>query len=256
MKFMHRITLLIAGLAVLLCGWHYCALWLGDLLMATPIQAIQAMWQLLNDPHAQAQLWLSIQRMLQGIGIGCSIGITLGMLAGFSHGLRVFLSPFRWLLMAIPPVILVVLAMLWFGMGSTMVVFIASVLLAPGIYVNTEKAIRMIDPKLREMVRVYQFGLVQKIRCLYMPAIAAPLSAALLIALCNGVRIVVLAEVLGSHQGIGYALASARSNFDSHQLYGWVLLVLLIVAALEWLVLQPVQHYLTRWQREPSYVAS
>lgn len=260
MKFSSRLStrmgLIILGIVVLLLGWQLSAQHLGELVMATPEQAWQAMWHILLHPDSRDQLWISAERMLKGILLGVGIGFTLGMAAGFNSAIRMLLVPVRWILMAIPPVILVVLAMLWLGLGSDLVIFITASLLAPGIYVNTEKAIRMVDPRLLEMTHVYQFSSRQRLLRLYIPSIAAPLSAALLIALCNGVRIVVLAEVLGSEDGIGYAIAAARSNFDSHQLYGWVLIVLLLVAALEWLILQPLQHRLTRWQKEPAHAAA
>ena len=65
---------------------------------------------------------------------------------------------------------------------------------------------------------------------------------------CSGVRIVVLAEVLGSHEGIGYQLANASSNFETPELYAWVSVSLLIVAILELLLLRPIQHRLLHWQ--------
>lgn len=251
-----RTGLVSLGVLIVVMGWHFSALRLGELIMATPEQAWHAMWDILSHESSRAPLWISVQRMLQGILLGCSIGFTLGLAAGFNPAIRMLIVPLRWLLMSIPPVILVVLAMLWLGLGNQMVIFITACLLAPGIYVNTEKAIRMVDPKLIEMTRVYKLSAWQRLTRLYIPSIAAPLSAALLIALCNGVRIVVLAEVLGSEDGIGYALSAARSNFDSQQLYGWVLIVLLLVGIIEWLVLQPLQYRLTHWQKEPTRAAA
>ncbi|MNZ36152.1 putative aliphatic sulfonates transport permease protein SsuC [compost metagenome] len=155
--------------------------------------------------------------------------------------------------MATPPVVVVVLAMLWFGLGSAMVVFISVLMLAPGMYVNTVKGMLMVDHDLLEMARVYRFGAWQKLRHLYVPALTAPLGAALLIATCGGVRLVVMAEVLGAESGAGFALANARSTFDSAGLYAWTLLILLLVAGLEFALLQPLQRRMGRWQ-EPAYV--
>ena len=248
-----RISLVSAGILLLLLGWHFSAVRLGELVMATPQQAWSGMLDILASPGARQQLMISVGRMAEGILLGCVIGVVLGVAAGFSRTVRMLLLPLRWFLMAIPPIVLVVLAMLWLGLGGTLVVFITATLLTPGVYVNTEKAVRMVDPRLLEMARVYRFSLWQRLIRLYIPAIAAPLSAALLIALCSGVRIVVMAEVLGSENGIGYEIAAARSNFDSYQLYGWVLIVLLLVGVSEWLILRPLQYRLTRWQKEADH---
>ena len=48
------------------------------------------------------------------------------------------------------------------------------------------------------------------------------------------------------------ALANARSTFDTAELYAWVLLILGLVALLEFVFLQPLQRRLGRWM-EPSH---
>jgi len=155
-------------------------------------------------------------------------------------------------LMAMPPVVVVVLAMLWFGLGSSMVIFITTLMMAPGMYVNTVKGMLHVDRKLIEMTQVYRYGAWLRLRHLYLPALSAPLLAALLIAACGGVRLVVMAEVLGAENGVGYALANARGTFDTAELYAWVLLILGLVALLEFVFLQPLQRRLGRWM-EPSH---
>ena len=102
------------------------------------------------------------------------------------------------------------------------------------------------------MTQVYRYGPWLRLRHLYLPALSAPLLAALLIAACGGVRLVVMAEVLGAENGVGYALANARSTFDTAELYAWVLLILGLVALLEFVFLQPLQRRLGRWM-EPSH---
>lgn len=239
------------GVVLLLLAWEIAARIMGPMLMAGPWEALRSIGLLLNDYDFWLHVKDSLTRIFVGVSIGCLIGFVLGILAGQNASLRGLLEPLRWLLMAIPPVVVVVLAMLWFGLGSSMVIFITILMMAPGMYVNTVKGMRMIDINLLEMAQVYRYNHWQKFRHIYLPALAAPLTAALLIAACGGVRLVVMAEVLGAESGVGYALANARSTFDSGRLYAWVLLILALVALLEFLLLQPIQRRLTRWQ-EPS----
>lgn len=240
------------GVILIFAGWELAARLMGPMLMATPLEALRAIGVLAGDPGFWAHGRDSLARIAAGVGAGCGIGFALGVLAGHDTRLRGLLEPLRWLLMAIPPVVVVVLAMLWFGLGSGMVIFITVLMMAPGMYVNTVKGMRMIDAGLLEMGRVYHFGAWARLRHIYLPALAAPLAAALLIAACGGVRLVVMAEVLGAESGVGYALANARSTFDSGRLYAWVLLILGLVALLEFAFLQPLQRRLGRWM-EPSH---
>lgn len=239
----------VLGIVLLLLAWHFTAVHLGPLLMATPVQTARALAVLVTSDAFHHHAITSLFRILAGVGLGIATGFTLGLLAGRFARLRALLEPLRWLLMSVPGVIVVVLAMLWFGMGTAMVVFITLVLIAPGMYVNTLKGLLLVDPALLEMARVYRFGRWRQLRHVVLPALTAPLCAALLIATCGGVRLVVMAEVLGATNGAGFALANARSTFDAGELYAWVVLVLGLVAVLELGLLRPLQQRLTRWQQ-------
>ena len=237
------------GILSLLVLWQYLASTLSDMILATPTQTISRLFSLLAQSEFWQVLQITMSRLAIALFCACGIGFTLGVIAGRHLWLKQYLAPFRWLLMSIPPVIVVLLAMLWFGMGSTMVVFITVILLAPSVYVNTQKNVEQIDPQWLEVASIYQFSCYQRLTKIYIPAIAAPLCATLVLVCCSGVRIVVLAEVLGSHQGLGYQLANASSNFDTAELYAWVLVSLLLVALLELLLLKPIQQYLLGWRR-------
>jgi len=239
------------GVLLLLAGWQASAAYMGPLLMATPLETFKAIPRLLSSDSFLLHAGDSLLRIAVGVSTGCAIGFALGVLAGHNTRVRGLLEPMRWLLMAIPPVVVVVLAMLWFGLGSPMVIFMTVLMMAPGMYVNTVKGMLQVDRNLIEMTHVYRYGFWRRLRHLYLPALTAPLTAALLIATCGGVRLVVMAEVLGAESGAGYALANARSTFDSAELYAWIVLILLLVAVLEFALLQPLQRRLGQWQ-EPS----
>lgn len=236
------------GVLLILAGWEVAARWAGPLLMATPLEALSGIARLAAEPAFREHVGDTLMRIGIGVSGGCLIGFVLGVLAGRDARLRGLLEPMRWLLMAVPPVVVVVLAMLWFGLGSSMVIFITLLMMVPGMYVNTVKGMLMLDRNLLEMGQVFEFSAWQTLRHVYLPALAAPLTAALLMAVCGGVRLVVMAEVLGAESGVGYALANAQSTFDNTAIYAWVLLILGFVALIEFLLLQPVQRHLTRWQ--------
>lgn len=107
----------LAGGVIILVAWHLAAKWMGPMMMATPFESLQAVPRLIASGHFLEHASASLMRIAIGVSIGCTIGFALGVLAGLSPQLRGLLEPLRWLLMAVPPVIVVVLAMLWFGLG-------------------------------------------------------------------------------------------------------------------------------------------
>ena len=240
------------GLFLLLLGWQLLAMRLGPLLVATPEQTWQGLGRLLASPEFVHHAGISLLRVGVGVSLGIGLGLVLALLAARYPSLRHLLEPARWLLMSVPPVIVVVLAMLWLGMGTAMVVVIAIALLSPTVYVNTLRGLHLLDPELSGMARVFRFGRWRQLRHVVLPALAIPLCSVLHVAYCSGVRLVVMAEVIGAIDGAGFALANARGSLDSATVYAWVVLVLLLVAILEGVLLRPLQRRLTRWQCQPT----
>lgn len=249
MKTKQKLALYLLSLTSLLALWQILANQLNPMILASPWQTLMKLSELILTVDFWQQFLVTLNRLLYALSIACSIGFILGLIAGRHAWLKFYLAPFRWLLMSIPPVIIVLLAMLWFGMGSTMVVFITVLLLTPTIYINTQKSVEQIDNHWFELAQVYQFSWYQRLSKIYIPAISGSLCATLIIVCCSGVRIIVLAEVLGAHQGIGFELANASSNFDTAELYAWVTVSLSIVAFMELVLLKPIQYYLLRWRK-------
>ena len=78
--------------------------------------------------------------------------------------------------------------------------------------------------------------------------VTAPVGAALAIVAGNGVRMVILTEVMGADGGIGFVLSRARTCLDIPELYACVLLSLMIVCFFEILLIRPLENALTRWR--------
>jgi NitT/TauT family transport system permease protein len=237
------------GFLLLLAGWQLLAVFTHDILLASPARAVAALWEVLGSAYFEAHFSVTLERIFWGILLGGASGFVLGTAAGLNRDIKNIFKPFRWIMLSISPVVIVVLAMLWFGMGSTMVVFITTVLILPIVYVNTVKGIEMVDDTLVEMAQVYRFSLFMRIQDLYLPAIVGPLSAALVLVICMGVRVVLLAEIMGANDGIGYALGTCRANLETPQLFAWILVSLGIVSILEFCLLRPIENHFRRWQR-------
>ena len=96
----------VLGVLLILLCWQLSALFLGPLLMATPMETARAIPRLVMSGRFLNDAGASLLRVAIGVSVGCSIGFTLGILAAHSPRLRGLLEPLRWLLMAIRCVLL------------------------------------------------------------------------------------------------------------------------------------------------------
>ena len=238
-----------AGILFVLLLWQGLSLLAGDLAIAPPAAAFKALFRMMGTPVFQRHFLTSVWRILLAIFLGGLAGFSLGIIAGLNRRLYLFLEPLRWTLMSVPPVTILVLAMLWLGLGGRMVVTFASLLLSPVIYVNTVKGMRLVEKSLVEMSAFYRFSLTMRLRHVYIPALTAPLLAGMAQVVCGGVRVIVLAEVLGAGLGMGAAIADASSGLDTPVLFAWIFVSVCFVAVIEYLILRPLQARMLRWNQ-------
>ncbi len=236
------------GVALLLLAWWLLAAVSSDLVVASPLQTLTGLVGLLLTAEFWIHTGITMARFCLSLALGGVAGLTLGMAAGIEPRVKWLLAPMHWVLMTMPPVVLVMLAMIWFGMGSVQTVFVTALLIFPMVYANTRAGIEAIDPGLLRMARVYHAGRMQRLRHIYLPGIYPTLFAALTLATGMGIRIVVLAEVLGAADGIGYAFSLTRTNMDTPALFGWIVVCLIIGGGLDGMLFSPLKAHVLRWR--------
>ncbi|MFP4580700.1 MAG: ABC transporter permease [Candidatus Sumerlaeia bacterium] len=237
------------GLVLLFGIWAVGAHISGHIAMASPSETFRALGKLVLSPSFHEHFWISLMRIMVSIAAAGAIGFALGIAAGLNDDIHNILEPLRWTAMSIPPVSLLVLAMLFMGAGTQMVVVFAGIILSPIIYINTVKGMQLVDRDMIEVARLYRFPLLMRIVHLYIPAVAAPLLAGMVQVVCSGVRVVILAELVGTSEGIGAEIQAANINLNMPVLYAWIFLSVAIVAGFEYLLLRPLQNHLLKWNR-------
>jgi NitT/TauT family transport system permease protein len=239
----------LAGAAAILVGWQLLSMTMNPAIMASPVDTARALADLAWGSRLWTQVLITLKRLVIGLAIGATAGWVLGVAAGLEPRLRSFFEPFRWVGMTIPAVVIAVLAMLWFGLGDFTVIFIVAFIVVPTMYVNTVAGVLAIDRRLVEMGDVYHFPRRLMLTEVYLPGIASPALAGLTLATGIGVRAVVLAEVLAAMSGIGHAFSRAMSYLQTPELYAWVVVLLALMAVIEFGALRPLRRRAMRWRR-------
>lgn len=220
-----------------------------EIIVASPADTFVALGRLATDGSLWSNLGYSLERLLIGLAAGSAIGVALGILAGLNHRLQLFLEPARWVVMTVPAIILSLLALLWFGLGSTQAVFMTGVITLPLTYVSTVEGMRAIDERIIEMAEVYRIPPRLRLTEIYLPGIGSAVMAGLTLASGVGVRALILAEFLGARNGVGHSLFLAWTFLDTPSLFAWILMALALLGLVEFGVLRPIRDYLMRWKR-------
>lgn len=156
-----------------------------------------------------------------GTGAAVMIGIPLGLMPRTARALAPLLETMR----AVPAIALIPAALLILGLGGTMqVVVIAAGALWP-VLLNTIDGVRAIDPTVKDVAGSYRLGRREQLFRLILPAASPQIVAGMRTAVSISVVTVVVSEIIGATNGIGFQLLAAQRAFDLPGM--WAAMVLL-----------------------------
>ena len=241
----------LAGLGtafVLIAIWQEASLHLGTLLLPAPLEVFVKAKELLSN-LAKSEIDITLYRAVIGIFISLIFGISLGLIAGRSKTAMALLKPIITILLAMPPIIWIVLAIFWFSFGNPSVLFTIIAILTPLTFANSAGGMASINEAHLELFDAYRLGIFKKIRFVYLPHLASYLLSAISVAFGSGIKVVFMAELLGSNDGVGAKIATARTMLDSVEVLAYVSLAIAFVSLFEYLVIKPLEILFMPWNR-------
>ena len=198
---------------------------------------------------------ITARRAFVGLALAVAAGSALGLAAGVSMTASMLARPWVTVLLGTPPIAWLVLAMLWFGTGDGTPVFTVFVACFPIVFVGGMQGARTLERHWRDLACAYRLPWRMRVLDVYVPHVVSYLFPAWIVALGISWKVVVMAELLSSDSGVGAMLATSRAQLDMPATLAWIGAVVLILLALEYLLLEPIQREIERW-REPGGVSA
>jgi len=238
----------IASLFLLLAAWEGVAAVYGALILPDPAAAFGRLAELFASGAAWPELATTARRASAGLALAILAGSLLGLAAGVSLTASMMARPIVTVLLGTPPIAWLVLAMLWFGAGDGTPVFTVFIACFPVIFIGALQGARTLDHQLKDMAAAFRLPPRMKLFDLYLPHVVSYLFPAWITALGTSWKVVVMAELLSSSDGVGAALAVSRSHLDMEAALAWIAAVVLTLLAVEYLLLEPVKREVERWR--------
>jgi NitT/TauT family transport system permease protein len=138
--------------------------------------------------------------------------------------------------------------MIWFGMGDFTVIFTVVVASFPIVFVGALQGTRTLEGDLKEMGESFNLPLHVKVLDIYFPHIFSYIFPAWVSALGMSWKIVVMAELLSTSDGIGSALAVARSHLDTPRALALVVVMIGSLMFIEYIILEPIKREVELWR--------
>lgn len=238
----------IASILLFIAFWDMGNQIYGDLVLPSPLETFETLYAMLGDKEVLEQIKITLYRASVGFGISLVFGSALGLIAGFFATASMMSRPIVTILVGMPPIAWIVLAMIWFGMGDETVIFTVIVASFPIIFVGALQGTRTLDGDLKEMADSFNLPWHMKFLDIYFPHIFSYVFPAWVSALGMAWKIVVMAELLATSDGIGASLAVARSQLDTPTALALVVIMIGSLMFIEYIVLEPIKREVELWR--------
>ena len=228
--------------------WDFGNQLYGNLVLPSPKETIQTLFYMINEPKVIEDIFITIKRAFFGFFISLFLGSFLGLFAGLFVTASIMSRPIVTILVGMPPIAWIVLAMIWFGMSDTTVIFTVVIASFPIVFVGALQGTRTLEGNLKQMADSFNLPFKMKIFDLYFPHIFSYIFPAWISALGMAWKIVVMAELLSANDGIGSALAIARSQLDTPTALALVFIMIGSLLLIEYLILEPIKREVEAWR--------
>lgn len=185
--------------------------------------------------------------------VSFSIALLLGSLAGFAMGrwkrVDQYGDPWLVVLLNLPALVTIIFAYIWIGLTETAAILAVALNKLPNVVVVLREGTRALDPELDEMARAFRLTGLKRMRHIVMPQLVPYFAAASRSGLSIAWKIVLVAELIGRPNGVGFVLGSAFSLFDLTRILSYALTFIAVMLTIENLLVQPLERRAQRWRR-------
>lgn len=228
--------------------WELVALILDDPLVPGPDVVLISVWQHATNGGLFYHLGVTLLRVAASFAIAMLIGTAIGIIMGRYQRLDAALDGVLVLGLNIPALVTIILCYIWFGLTEVAAVIAVAVNKIPNTVVTVREGARAVDRKLLQVADAFDLPPGLKLRKVYMPQLYPYLMAAARSGLALIWKIVLVVELLGRSNGVGFQLQTFFQFFDIQSILAYTLAFATVVLLVEAVLMRPLDQRLGRWR--------
>ena len=193
-------------------------------------------------------LSITLARVAVAFFLAMAIGTAIGIVMGRYRQLDLIFDGALVLGLNIPALVTIILCYLWFGLNDVAAVAAVAVNKIPVVVVMVREGAHAVDTKLLAVARAYRVPRMVTLRQVFLPQLYPYLMGAARSGLSLIWKIVLVVELLGRSNGVGFQLHLFYQFFDITSILAYTLAFAGVVLLIESLVMRPMEERLSRWR--------
>jgi NitT/TauT family transport system permease protein len=235
-------------LALVLLWWLTARLANDPGRLPGPWAVAQFAWQSATGGDMLPAMLATLARVLCAFVLSMLAGSAIGMAAGRSRAADAVIDPWLVIALNLPVLMVVVLVYIWMGLTEAAAIVSVCIAKIPTVAVTVREGARALDPALDEVGQSFAVPRMRRWRFILLPQMAPYLAAAARAGLSVTWKIVLIVELIGRPNGVGFELNLFFQTFDVAGIMAYGLVFSLLMLAAENLLLQPMERRANAWR--------
>ncbi len=202
--------------------------------------------------HASEDLfghvYITLSRVFAAFFLAMIIGSAIGIVMGRKKKLDDYFDGWLILALNVPALVTIILCFIWFGLNEVAAILAVAINKIPTVTVILREGTKAIDEKLVDVGKLYNKSRFEILRDILVPQLFPYFISAARSGLALIWKIVLVVELLGRSNGVGFKINEFFSMFDTTSILAYTLVFVLIIMSIEWFLVKPVENKLTDWR--------
>lgn len=239
----------ITSIAALVAFWQAAAIAFGTPLLPSPLEVSEVLLSEVRSGALPYHLGVTLARLAVSFVVAMSMGTALGILLGRHEKLDRFFDSWLVFFLNIPALVIIILCYVWFGLVESAAIAAVVINKLPNVVVTVREGARTLDRDLLEMAEAYRFGRYKTLRHIVWPQLYPFFIAASRTGLALIWKIILVVELLGRSNGMGFQLHLFFQMFNVSAILAYTIAFVVVIQLIEIGLLKPLDRHAQRWRR-------
>lgn len=242
------VVLRVAGVLALVFVWWILSLIFPATLVPRPMETFGEVAAIVTTGDFFYEMGATLRRVLVGFGIAMVVAIPLGIVMGTLRSLESFFEPPVILGLTMPGLIWAVLMIMFFGLTETSAYAAVAVTICPMLAISIWQGTKSIDKDLIDMSKAFHASPWSKVMDVIIPQLISHILAAIRYGLGLAWKVVVVVEMFGFSNGVGYQVVRGFNIFSMKAVLAWAITFLVVMIIIEFGFIGWLERVVTAWR--------
>jgi len=235
--------------AMLLLLWELASLAANPRKLPSPQTVAGVLIDGIADGSLPYHVGITLARVAVSFVLAMVIGVAIGIAMGRRPRLDRYFDGWLVLFLNVPALVTIVLCYVWFGLIEAAAIAAVALNKIPNVIVTLREGARALNRDYLEMAEVFRLGRAKTLRHIVLPELFPFIIAAARSGLALIWKIVLVVELLGRSNGVGFEIGTYFSLFDVAGILAYTIAFAAVIQLIELTLLRPLERRANQWRR-------